>query len=148
MKKPTLPKLEPVELEGYKLDLQYFFTKEYREIGEASIELPSVIEWLNFQLQGQIESKHRKKAELERAEATSYLGLKNGGFTRQGYGDKPTEVALDHAVKLDADVTRLNEELAIITGWVDRLYNLQKSLQFKLELVRSNEATRRTLVNT
>lgn len=146
MKKPTLPKLEAIELDGYRLDLQYFFTKEYVDIGEASIELPAVIEWLNCQLQAQIESKHRKKAELERAEAEAYFALKNGDFSRKGYGDKVTEVALDHAVKLDENVTRANEELAILTGWVDRLYNLQRSLQFKLELVRSNEATRRTLV--
>ena len=148
MKKPPLPKLEPLALDGHTLDLNYLFTKEYVDIGDASIELPTVIEWINYQLQGQIEQKHRLKSALERAEASAYFALKGGQFARQGYGDKPTEVSLDHAVKLDPDVTALAENLAIVTGWVDRLYNLQRSLQFRLEMVRSSEATRRTLAGT
>jgi len=145
-KTPPLPKLSPVELDGYALDLDYFFGKEYTEIGEASIELPAIIEWLNVQLQGQLELKHRTKAELERAEATAYFELKNGDYSRRGYGDKATEAGLDHAIKLDENVTHLADQLAVVTGWVERLSNLQRSLQFKLELVRTAEATHRGLI--
>lgn len=148
MKPPPLPQLEPIELDGYKLDLQFWLTKEYREIGEAAVELPSIIEWLNFELQGFIEVKIRKKAELARAEAKAYFSIKNGDFQRKGYGDKPTEAAVNHAVQLDEEVTKLNEDVAVVSGWVERFINLQKTLQFKLELVRSNEATRRKQIDT
>jgi hypothetical protein len=148
MKAPPLPKLPPLSLDDFTLDLNYYFTKEYTEIGEASIELPAIIEWLNYQHQGQIELKCRKKAELARAESDAYFDLKNGGFQRLGLGDKATDSALTHAICKDERVTQITEELAVTTGYVERLYNLQRSLQFKLELVRSTETTRRSLIDT
>lgn len=144
MKKiPDLPILESVTLDGYTLNLQYYLGQEYAEISEAVVELPTIIEWLNCQLQAQIESKYRRNAELDRAEAKSYFRLKEGGFQRDGYGDKSTEQALKYAVQLDQDVTRLRDDIAVLAGWVERLSNLMKSFQFRLELVRSSEATRR-----
>lgn len=140
---PKLPLLEAIELDGYTLDLQYFLGKEYVEISEAVVELPTVIEWLNCQLQAYIEAKYRKNAELDRCEAKAYFRLKDGGFQRDGHGEKATEQALKYAVQLDDDVTRLRDELAMLCGWTERLGNLMKSFQFRLELVRSSESTRR-----
>ncbi len=145
MKKHALPVLSPIELDGYTLDLQHFFGKEYTDICEASVELPSIIEWLNYQLQAQIEQKHRLKASVERSEAEAYFRLKNGDFQRLGYGEKTTDKALDYAIKTDESVIQFNEDYAVTAGWVARLENLQRSLQYKLELVRSSEATRRTV---
>lgn len=141
----NLPTIPAIELDGYTLDVGSFLAKEYLEIGEASIELPTVIEWLNLQLQSMIESKHKLKADLGRVEATAFFALKQGKFQQLGYGDKPTETAVAHAVNLDPDVARISDDLAVVTGWVERLTNLQRSLQHKLELVRSVEATRRTV---
>lgn len=142
---PKLPKIPPIELDGFSLDVNYYVTKEYRDIGEAVIELPAVVEWLNYQNQIALETKISLKAQIDRTEAQAYFDLKNGDFQRKGYGDKATEDALKRAVCLDREVEKLTEQYAIYAALVDRLSNIQRSLSFKLELVRSNEATRRKL---
>lgn len=145
-KPPRLPTIPPVTLDGYELDVQYYVQQEYLDISQAAVELPTIIEYLNWQTQIHIEAKMSKKAELERVEARVWFELKNGEFQRLGYGDKPTEKAMDHAVALNEDVIALKDEIGIFSGWVERLSNIQRSLQFKLELVRSSEATRRKIV--
>lgn len=142
---PPLPKLPAIELDGFSIDIDYYLTKEYVDIGLAAVELPALIETLNWQNQANTEQLLRTKSELGRAEATSYFHLKNGGFQREGYGDKPTDKGVEYAVKLDPTVIELEEKVAILTAWTERLKNFMKSLQSKLELVRSTEATRRKL---
>lgn len=142
---PELPKTPPLDLDGFQLDVDYYTKKEYADISEAAIELPAIVEWLNWQTQIAIETKLTLKAKIERSEAIAYFSLKNGDFQRKGYGDRATEDALKHAVCLDDDVTQLNEDYAVYAALVDRLTNVQRSLQFKLELVRSTEATNRKL---
>lgn len=143
---PQLPKIPPIELGDHKLDVEHYVRKEYLDIADAAVELPSVIEWLNWQTQVHIERKMTTKAALEREEAQVYFDLKGGGFERNGYGHKATEESLKRAIDLDEKVIQLKEDLAIYTALVERLYRVQQSLQFKLELVRSSEATRRALV--
>lgn len=145
-KPPPLPKIPPIVLDGFSLDVDYYVKKEYIDISDAADELPSVIEWLNFQWQLQKEQRGLKEAELERAEAQTYFDLKDGDFQRKGYGDKPTDKALGYAIDLNQKVTELKEDIAILSALADRLLNTQRSLQFKLDLVRSSEATRRKLV--
>jgi len=145
-KPPALPNIPPVVLDGFELDVEYYVRREYNEIQDAAIELPSIIEYLNWQAQIHIESKIATEAKLERTEAQVYFDLKNGEFQRLGYGDKLTEESLKKGVALNENVIALKDEVGVFTGWVERLRNLQRSLQFKLELVRSSEATRRRLV--
>ena len=57
-----------------------------------------------------------------------------------------TEANLEKAVHLEDSVVKVHESYAVLYGWVRRLQNLQMSLQSKLELIRSTEATRRRLV--
>ena len=102
--------------------------------------------WLNDQLQINVEEKARLTYRLKQAEGKAFLALKGGDLIRLGLAEKATEAAVNAAVAQDEDVLRLSEKLAVRTGYVDRLRNLQKSFQGKLELVRSNEATRRKLV--
>ena len=144
---PSLPRIPPLELNGYSFDVQHYLNREYMDIQDASVELPSVIEWLNYQTQIYMESKMATKAALEREEAQAYFALKGGEFQRKGYGDKTTEDALKRAVDLDEGVIKLKEDLAVYSPLVERLIRIQQSLQFKLELVRSSEATRRALVS-
>ena len=145
-RRPELPQIPPIVLDGYTLDVNYYMTKEYLDIGEASIEIPAIVEWLNWQYQIALESKIMAKVRLERTEAQAYFDLKGGEFQRKGYGDKATEEALKRAVNLNDEVVQLNEDYAVYAALAERLSNVQRSLQFKLELVRSTEATKRTLV--
>jgi hypothetical protein len=146
MKPPKLPKIPDIELDGYRFEVNYYVTKEYTDISQAAVELPSAIEWLNWQNQIAIESKMASKSNLERAEALAYFALKGGKFIEKGYGEKVTEDGLKRAVCLDETVIECADNLAVFTALVDRLTNIQRSLQFKLDLVRSSEATRRKLV--
>jgi hypothetical protein len=145
-KPPQLPTIPTLELNGFNLDVQYYLQKEYNDISEAAVELPTVIEYLNYQHQIALEMKLRKKAEQERTEASVYFELKGGGFQDKGYGDKITADALKAAVCLDERVIELNEDIAIWSALEDRLDRLARSLTSKLEIVRSSEATRRKLV--
>jgi hypothetical protein len=142
---PQLPELPALELDGFTIELDYYLSREYSDIGIAALELPRLIETLNWQSQANKENLMRKEAQLGRTKAEVYFHLKNGGFRQAGYGDKPTEEALKMAVLLDPSIQQLLEDIAIHTAWDERMRNLMRTFQFKLELVRSTEATRRKL---
>lgn len=141
-------KLEKLNVGGTDLDLQYYLGADYTDIREASEELPAVIEWINAELQSAVAIKVNAKFAVKQAEARAYFALKDGAFERAGYGDKMTEKALEHAVNLDKGLERAVEEFANATAWVTRLSNLLGSMQAKLELVRSTEATSRRLIDS
>jgi hypothetical protein len=148
-KKPKVPEgmlsLDELSLGGQKVDLNYYFTQEYTDIGQAAAELPNLIEWVNAQLQVMYEDKLNCEQELKKAEARSYFDLRGGTYLAL-YG-KPSEKGIEHAVALDEDVQRIWTNLNSLTAWCRRLHNLQNSLQTKLDLIRSSEATRRRLVD-
>ena len=138
-----LPKLGHLDLgEGaeYKLDLDCWLTKEYDDIGHASAELPPIIEWVNAQLQTISEAKIIKKHEIKEAEARAYFRQRRNGTPE---GGRQTETAIAHNVALDDEVMEVYREFAVFSAWSQRLTNLLFSLQAKLDLVRSTEATRR-----
>jgi hypothetical protein len=148
-RRPAVPvdglNLEPIELNGQSLDLNYYFGQDYLDIEHAAKELPAVVEWVNAQYHVIYEDMLTFKDDLERAEARAFFDLKDGGYA-QKYGGKATEKSLEHAITLDDRVIALKKNYNNLRGWVKRLYALQESLQTKLELVRSSEATRRRLV--
>jgi hypothetical protein len=143
MSDPVLPPLGVLDLgDGveYKLDLDHWLSREYDDIGHASSELPAVIEWVNAQLQSVAESKIVRKHEIKEAEARAYFRLRRDELPD---GAKKTETSIAHAVALDEEVTEIYREFAVLSAWSQRLINLLFSLQAKLDLVRSTEATRR-----
>lgn len=142
---PKLPTVPILDLGAFQVDVNYYLTKDYADIGQAALELPALIEALNWQNQVNRERLYRREAELGRVQAEVYFELKRGGFQQAGYGEKASEDALKMALKLDPRVIELQEELAVMTGWDARFRHLMHALQFKLDLVRSTEATRRKL---
>ena len=145
--KVELPKLNPLTLEGYSLDLDYFLKTHYVSIHSATSELPPVIEWVNEQLQVAIERKHMAKAELKQAEGNAFHTLRTEeGWTQAGFTGKITEKALESAIPLMTMVITANEKYAKAAGLVSRLMNTLISFQAKLDMVRTSEATRRALV--
>jgi outer membrane murein-binding lipoprotein Lpp len=139
--------IDDLELNGQTVDLNYYFTQEYTDIGQAAQELPNLIEWINAQMQVFYEDKLNAEQELKRAEADAYFDLKNNGTFATLYGGKPTEKSLEHAVNRDEGVLEASQKLNRLAAWVRRLNNLQQSLNTKLDLIRSSEATRRRLVD-
>jgi hypothetical protein len=145
---PQLPTLEPLRLDDdFQLDVNYFLRAEYTDIGQASAELPPIIEWVNSRLQGLVEAKLIKKQEIKEVEAEVYFELNDGLFVETYSSDvKQTAAAFDRAIARDPRVKAIHREFAVLAGWVQRLTNLQFSLQSKLDLVRSTEATRRRIL--
>jgi hypothetical protein len=138
--------LDKIVLDGETLDLNYYFTQEYSEIGQAAAELPNAIEWCNWKAQLFYEDKLNAEQALKVAEANAFIDLKKGLF-EDLYGFKPTDAALKHGVNKDEGVIAANKEYARCAGWVRRLTATQASLATKLDLIRSSEATRRRLVD-
>jgi hypothetical protein len=145
-----IPKIKQLTLDGFTLDVDYFLTCEYDDISAAAAELPSVIEWINERLQSYQEMKLIKKAEVSEAEARAYFeltGPSENNLESNYPGSKRTETALAHAIAIDPTVTEAKRELAVLTGWTGRLGGLMNSLQSRLDLLRSSEATRRSVFN-
>jgi len=141
----NIPKPSPITLEGTTLDVAYYMAAEYPDVAQASAELPSIIEWVSSHLQSMAEAKIVSKQAIKEAEATAYFRLRGGAFHDQ-YSDKMTESSLSMALALDKDVKEAYRTYAIYSGWVQRLQNLILSLQAKLDLVRTVEATRRSVL--
>lgn len=153
MAKPTnmatellLPKLGAIELGGYALDIDYFLKTDYQGGHHASKEIPSVIEWVNSELQIAIEQKILTKQSLKKAEGAAFLDLRGALWERRGYAGKQTETAIEAAIHQEESVRKAHEDFAAASGLVSRLHNTIISLQAKLDLVRTTEATRRAMV--
>lgn len=141
MADPTLPLLDEVELQGYKLDVNFFLKKDYDDIGSASEELPAIIEWINMMVQLYAEDRLIAKQEIKEVEALAYFRL----LKDPDFEYKKTDTVLTRAVYLEQDVKDAHRRHARLAGWVSRLQNLQLSFQSKLDLVRSTESTRRAV---
>lgn len=145
---PPLPTPDPIELDGFKLDVNYFVSKDYDDIASAAQELPPVIEWVNCKLQSLTEQKLLKDDEVKEMEAETWFYLQNGGWEDNNYAGRKNAHALLMGCRLDPRVKKAKQELAVLTAWAQRLYNVMASLQAKLELVRSAEATRRSIFDS
>lgn len=143
---PELGKIRIDAQDDFELDLDYYLGTEYDDIGQACSELPPVIEWVNMKLQQITESKLIMKQEIAETEAKAYFDLRAGLFEDRGYAGKPTQDAVKEAVCLEESVKVIHRKYAVLVGWAQRLYQLQASLQSKLDLIRSTEATRRRLI--
>lgn len=145
MSEPTLPILPPVNTgDGYTLDIDYYLKHDYSDVSEAAETLPAIIEYANSQLQSMTERRLIAKQDIKRVESLVFFELKGGGFEDR-YSGKVTEHSLERAVHLDERVAKAHEHHAILAGWSLRLSNLMISLQLKLDMIRSTEATRREL---
>src|ERR1017187_1922153 len=131
----SIPNTSPIELDGTKLDVQFFLTKEFDDVAEASVELPAIIEWVSSKLQGIVEQKLRKENEIEKLQAKTWFDLLNGGFEDKNYVGKKTTYALTMALRLDENIIKAKDEVAVLTGWQQRLENLVWSLRSKMEIV-------------
>jgi hypothetical protein len=142
-----LPKLRTLELDGQPIDLNYFLTTDYVDAASAGSEIPGLIEFINENYQVFVEQKIRSKGALERARAKAYFDLKAGLWETRGYAGKFTESGAEKSVELEEEVIDALEQYAVFSGYVARLYNLMQTLQAKLGITRTVEATRRAMLD-
>ena len=144
----SLPfKIKRVKLGGVYIDVHELMTKEYPDVGEAATELPAHIEYVSAELQSMVLSKLNLKQQIKSKSAQLYFKFRNPeNWTAEGYAGKPTDKGVEQAIELDAERAKIIEQFNSTSGWVIRLSNLLQSLQLKLDLVRTTEATKRKLV--
>lgn len=147
---PDLPPIAPlVGFDGQKLNIQYYLEEDYADVSDAAREIPAVMEWLNELRQAYQEDRDRTKLDLDIAEARAYFDLKGtgeGNFVAN-YGCKATEEGLKMAVALDPATRECSKQLVGLNAMIGRLSGTLNSLQAKVDLIRSSEATRRSTFN-
>ena len=135
-----------LDLDGQQIDLNYFLNTDYVDASSAGVELPGLIEFINENYQYYLEWKIRQKGVLERARAKAYFGLKGGLWVSRGFAGNFSEAGADKAVELEEEVIAALEDYAIYSGQVARLNNMMQTLQAKLGITRTVEATRRAMM--
>lgn len=142
-----LPVLKKIDNNGdFVLDVDAILKRNYDDIGYAAAQIPAIIEYINEYFQVIVEQKIIAKQEIKEAEAAAYFDLKRGKFS-EVYDSKVTENALEKAAVLETTVIDAHRRYAVLAGWYQRLSGLILSLQTKLDLLRSTEATRRKLID-
>ncbi len=138
--------VEPLDFgDGDILDIAHYLGSEYDDVSVANQELPPMMEWVHSKLQLMTERRLLVKQRVAEHRARAWFALQDDGADgfSANYRGKATSEAMNHAVNLDPRVCEAERLLARYTGWTQRLNNLCESIQAKLDLVRSTEATRR-----
>lgn len=141
-----VPKLKDLKISGETLYLEYLLNCDFDNVAEAAQSLPAAICWLGTQRGVQYQRVEACKRYVKEAEARAYFSLKGGQFEAQGYGTKPTEVAIKHAVSLDEDVQTASVTLEKAQRFLIVYTTQIDALRGKLEMTRTSEATRRRLI--
>lgn len=141
--KGNVPVLKAFKVGDAVLDLDYLLNAPYEDVGEAAEKIPAAIGWLGYHRSMAIERLIISEQAWKATEARQYFELKNGGFTTQGFGEKPSEEALKRAIMLTPEVEAACQDYAKRKQHVEWLSTTIDSLKAKLELVRTSEATRR-----
>ena len=143
-----LPPLSKIPHGETVLDVEYYLRRDYENIQLANEEIPHVICWL-----GEVRSwSYKRVADAEsawdKAKASAYFALKNGGeFVARGFGDKPTEEALKHAMQLDPVVRECAASYAEFKRRLIHVDETIECLKLKIDLIRSTETTRRIVAD-
>lgn len=142
MRIDRIPKVKPIVYGDEELDLNELLRCTYDDIGDAAVEIPAAVEWLNEVLHYYLQTKVNDAAELTRVKAEAYRKLRDGGYAA-AYTDKMTEAALDRAVAIDPTVRQGNANVAESEAAVERLRNTIRNLTTRLDILRTVESTRR-----
>ena len=143
MPKLPIPNIKNISVEGQTVVLGDYLSRDFSDIREASETLPSVLGFLGQARARALADTMMAKRMLAQAKATVYFALRNGEFETRGFGGKPTEEALKHAIALDENViaaAEYHEKTVRFFGVLDSSVDAMTS---KMDLVRSSEATKR-----
>lgn len=143
MRKISVPVVKKFQVGDEVVDLEAILNAPFEDISEAAERIPGLIGWFGYQRGLAIEREINADYHWKEAEAKAYFALKSGEFISRGYGEKPTEAALEKAVLLDPAVKAAAEDYAKRKRHLEWVNGTIEALKAKMELVRSSEATRR-----
>jgi hypothetical protein len=134
----NLPPLDPITIDGFTLDVNHYLTEPYDDIGQASIELPTILEWINTKRQNMYVLEANIKQQIEKHESKLFLRYCSDGVKR-------TAKHIDYMLCDDEDIAALQSDLNETRGWNLRLENLGTIIRQKIDMLRSAESTRRRI---
>ena len=141
-----IPVISKLKMGTDILDVDYYLRKEYEDISLAAEEIPGVIAWLG-EMRGWCYGRFiNSESAWRTAEAKAYFELRGGQFQALGFGEKMTEESLKHAVQLDPIVREAAATYADNKRKLIRVDETIDALKLKIDLVRSSETTRRSVV--
>ena len=139
-----LPPLAKISHGDTVLDVEYYLRRDYENIQLANEEIPHVICWLGELRSWAFKRVADSEGAWDKAKGAAYFALKSGGeFQSRGYGEKPSEDALKHAIQLDPVVRECASSYA---EFKRRLIHVEETIEcfkLKIDLIRSSETTRR-----
>lgn len=139
-----VPTLKSFKVGNDELNIDYLLKRDYDDVREAAQILPAAMSYLSWQRAYYSEQKYLAEVAVKDVKARLTLKYKAEGLDSDGYvGVKATEGAIDAAVLVHPDVAGAHSRYAKWVRIVDNLYGQIDALKFKIELVRSGEATTR-----
>lgn len=139
-----VPPLKKFKVGTEELDIDALLKRDYDDVREASQVLPAAMSYLGWQRAYYREQQYLADAAVKEVKSRLTLGYKMNGMDGDGYvGVKPTEGAIEAAVLVHPDMIAAHQRAAKLLRIVDNLYAQIDAFKFKIELVRSGEATTR-----
>jgi hypothetical protein len=142
-----IPPLKPFKVGTEELDIDGLLKRDYDDVREAAQILPAAMSYLGWQRAYYSEQRYIAEVAIKEVKARLTMKYKAEGLDADGYvGVKPTEGAIEAAVLVHPDVLAAHRQYAKWVRIVDNLYGQIDAFKFKIELVRSGEATTRQAV--
>lgn len=126
------------------LNIQKYLNRDYDNIYQASVDLPVILQFLTDTLQDYKIKLLNKKNKIRRLEAQLYLRIKKYGMEEMGFSGKITEETVLRAIALDPEIQEEQDSLAVIIGTTTWIQNTIQVFSYKIEMIRSKEATNRS----
>lgn len=140
----TVPLLKHFKVGNDVLDIDGLLKRDYDDVREASQVLPGAMSFLGWQRSYWREQQYLAEAAIKNVKAELTLKYKMEGLDSDGYtGVKPTEGAIEAAVLVHPRYVEAIKKAASYLRHVDNLFAQIDAFKYKIELVRSGEATTR-----
>jgi hypothetical protein len=144
---PDLPTLAKLKLGEYDLNVDFYMKMDYVDATSACKELPAIIEYVNEHLMWAVEDMMKAKQSYREAYGEGFAFLKDKDhWAERGLVGNPTDKGVETQIPREPYVREAAHNLAYATAWVGRLRQLIASLEAKLGMVRTSEATRRVMI--
>lgn len=139
-----VPPLKPFRVGTETLPIDSMLKRDYDDVREASQILASAISFLSWQRSYYREQLYLAEAKIKEVKARLTLRYKMEGLEADGYvGVKPTEGAIEAAVLAHPDTLEAIKDAGKWLRIVDNCYGQIDAFKYKIDLVRSGEATTR-----
>ncbi len=139
----NVPRIKAFKVGTDELDIDTLLRYPFEDVSEASELLPAAMSWLGTQ-RGYFKGLLiQAELDLKATKARLYFNYRQNGIESEGLAGKQTEAAIEHAINMHPDLKLQVEIVARYEKVVSQLNTHIEALSYKIELVRTGEATNR-----